>query len=189
MTYLKIWLGVFLVYSSAVAQVCTLGSTEPPPFYNPPPTPNAWPKTNNYMAPQYVRYVDYYIYCGYIGNSAYFSCPSISQDSDIETAADNWSAASSSNGSTVTFNLTSGPPNNTGSCGPPPCFPTYTPYIEFNMETQADIDRVQMGADAVTGYSVTDYGCQSPECPYQIGPYYRLSLAVVSFSMVVTNDT
>lgn len=189
MIYLRMWLVVFLVDSSAVAQVCAVGSTEPPAEYAN-GVPNVWPKTNVYAAPQYVGYVDYFVYCGYITgvNGQYFSCPSFSQDSDIQTSAGNWSAASSSNGSTVSFNFTSDPPNNTFSCSPIPCFPTYTPYVEFIEEEQADIDVVLPGASAVTSTSLMDYGCQSPACPYQVGPYYRENVATVTFSDNITND-
>src|SRR5260370_34760014 len=109
MTHSKLALIAFLIHTTAVAQTCVVGSTEPPSEYNG-TIPDAWPKTGVYSAPSYIGYVDWYSYCGYIlgVNGSYFSCPGNgSAGSDIYTAVSNWNSASSSNGSTVTFYGTS----------------------------------------------------------------------------------
>ena len=129
MTSLRILLALLLLQNIAMGQACVVNSTEPPPLYSA-GTPVAWPKTNLYQAPTYAGHVEYYINCTYIvsPDGTYWSCPSPSLQNDISTAADNWNSAATSNGSTVNLRGVNVPPTSDGSCGPPPCFPTYTPW-------------------------------------------------------------
>ena len=189
MACLRTLLVLLLINVTAFGQ-CVVNSTEPPQFYSS-GLPVAWPKTNVYSAPTYVGHVEYFVYCGYIqdqnGND-YWSCPSAALNNDIDTAIGNWDAASDSNGSTVHFVFVSQRPEDPGTCGPTPCFPTRTPYIEFLQQRHDDLIAAHPGVIAFTPTDWTDYGCQSPLCPYQVGPYYRNALATVVFSDHITND-
>jgi len=178
MTSLRILLALLLLQNIAMGQACVVNSTEPPPLYSA-GTPVAWPKTNLYQAPTYAGHVEYYINCTYIvsPDGTYWSCPSPSLQNDISTAADNWNSAATSNGSTVNLRGVNVPPTSDGSCGPPPCFPTYTPWINITMRSQGN-----------TSASFYDYGCMSPYCTYQTPSYYRLGFADINLSLSVTND-